>query len=231
MANTPQKIAILGGGMGGLTAAYYLSSAPDWKSRFDITVHQLGHRLGGKCASSRGPFDRIEEHGIHGFLGSYYNALPLMAQVYEELGRKPGQPLATFEEALFGTNFSMLWEFRKGTFLPWQLRAEPNSRSPKDASTYTGLESTIRAIIDAIFGLAEQHAAAITAAAGPEKPHLDPIGFLKGLLKEARDAILKTPLSAGPNHPLVGIIKGARDLAGSPLGSLFKELLVPRFLR
>ena len=86
----PKKVAILGGGVGGLVTAFELTSQPGWQERFDITVHQLGWRLGGKGASSRGPNGRIEEHGIHGFLGSYYNALPLMAQVYAELAASQG---------------------------------------------------------------------------------------------------------------------------------------------
>jgi len=78
----PQKIAILGGGISALTTAFELTRQPDWQSKFDITVYQMGWRLGGKCATARGPNGRIEEHGIHGFLGCYYNALPLMADTY-----------------------------------------------------------------------------------------------------------------------------------------------------
>lgn len=73
-SDQPIKVAILGGGMGALAAAFELSSQP----QYEVTIHTLGWRLGGKCASSRGPDDRIEEHGIHGFLGSYYNACPML---------------------------------------------------------------------------------------------------------------------------------------------------------
>ena len=48
------KVAILGGGMAGLSAAWRLSE-PGWRDRFEsITVYQRGWRLGGKGASSRG---------------------------------------------------------------------------------------------------------------------------------------------------------------------------------
>lgn len=60
-----KKIAILGGGMSALAAAHSLSSGPNWKNAYDITVYQLGWRLGGKTATGRGPNNRIEEHGIH----------------------------------------------------------------------------------------------------------------------------------------------------------------------
>ena len=145
-----RKVAILGGGMGGLTTAFELSSQPDWQERFEITVYQLGWRLGGKCASSRGDNDRIEEHGIHGFMGSYFNALPMMAEVYAELGRKPGQPLATFDEAFLGSNFTMLWEWRNGGLLPWPVRAPPNDTPPTDGSSYKGPETAILAILDQV---------------------------------------------------------------------------------
>src|SRR5687768_14364083 len=142
-----QKVAILGGGMGGLTTAFELTNQPDWQERFDITVYQLGWRLGGKCASSRGDNARIEEHGIHGFVGSYFNALPMMKDVYEELGRKPGQPLASFDEAFIPSNFAMMWEFRNGGLKPWPTRFPPNTASPTDVSDYKGLQSSIEAII------------------------------------------------------------------------------------
>ena len=76
--NMSEKIAIIGGGMGGLTAAFDLSSK-DLSNKFDITVYQMGWRLGGKCATGRNQSknQRIEEHGIHAFAGSYYNALKL----------------------------------------------------------------------------------------------------------------------------------------------------------
>jgi len=58
-------VAILGGGMAGLSAACG-SVKTGWRDRFDsITVYQRGWRLGGKGASSRGENGRIEEHGLH----------------------------------------------------------------------------------------------------------------------------------------------------------------------
>jgi uncharacterized protein with NAD-binding domain and iron-sulfur cluster len=85
------KIAILGGGMAGLATAWRLTRQPDWRDRFEsVTVHQLGWRLGGKCATGRGPFDRVEEHGIHLFGGGYYNTLAMMRDVCAEAF--PGSP-------------------------------------------------------------------------------------------------------------------------------------------
>ena len=46
---TRQKIAIVGGGMGALTAAYWLTD-PSLGGRYDVTVYTMGWRLGGKGA-------------------------------------------------------------------------------------------------------------------------------------------------------------------------------------
>ena len=86
-----KKIAILGGGIAGLTTALHLSDTPELQARHEITVYQMGWRLGGKCATGRGPAGRVQEHGIHLFGGGYYNALALMRAVYDELHR-PGGP-------------------------------------------------------------------------------------------------------------------------------------------
>ena len=61
-----KKIAILGGGLGGMTAAYGLTRKPGWQQEYEITVYQMGWRLGGKGASgrNRAAGQRIEEHGL-----------------------------------------------------------------------------------------------------------------------------------------------------------------------
>jgi uncharacterized protein with NAD-binding domain and iron-sulfur cluster len=195
----PQKVAILGGGMGALSTAFALTSQPGWQDRFDVTIYQLGWRLGGKCASSRGDNDRIEEHGIHGFVGSYFNALPMMAEVYAELGRAPGQPLASFEEAFLGSNFTMQWEFKDGGLVPWPVRLPPNGLSPKDASSYKGLETSIAALLDEI-----------------ERSLVGLPSFLEAgvnlLIGAAKHTLASAPLSEGPRHPLVAELIGARKL-------------------
>lgn len=81
-----KRVVILGGGMAALSTAWRITSRPDWRSRFDtVEIYQMGWRLGGKCATGRGPMGRIEEHGIHLFGGGYYNTLPMMRAVYQAL--------------------------------------------------------------------------------------------------------------------------------------------------
>ena len=82
--------------MAALAAAFELTSRPDWKENYEVTVYQLGWRLGGKGASSRGDHGRIEEHGFHVWLGSYENAFRLIQRCYHELGRSLDEQLATW---------------------------------------------------------------------------------------------------------------------------------------
>ena len=90
------KVAILGGGIAALTAAYELASQrnPDSSAKYEITIYQMGWRLGGKLATGRNQDpekgNRIEEHGIHGFFGSYFNAKGLMHRVFADLGKING---------------------------------------------------------------------------------------------------------------------------------------------
>src|SRR5262245_17948579 len=96
-----RRVVILGGGMAGLTAAWELSR-PEHRGRIEVTVVQRGWRLGGKGASSRGRSGRIEEHGLHVWLGYYDNAFRLIREVYGELDRPttdPGCPIRTCDEA------------------------------------------------------------------------------------------------------------------------------------
>jgi len=68
-------------------AAAFELSRPQHRGRYEVTVYQLGWRLGGKGASGRGPANRIEEHGFHVWLGFYENAFRMMRECYAELAR------------------------------------------------------------------------------------------------------------------------------------------------
>jgi uncharacterized protein with NAD-binding domain and iron-sulfur cluster len=92
-------VAIVGGGCAALTTAFELSR-PEHGGRFEVTVYQMGFRLGGKGASGRGASGRIEEHGLHLWMGFYENAFRLMRECYAELGRDPRRcPIADWRDA------------------------------------------------------------------------------------------------------------------------------------
>ncbi len=80
------RVAVLGGGAGALSTALALTD-PALEERYEVTVYQMGWRLGGKGASGRNAaFDeRIEEHGIHVWFGFYDNAFRLLRSCYDTL--------------------------------------------------------------------------------------------------------------------------------------------------
>lgn len=94
-ANRPIKVAVIGGGCASMAAAFELTR-PEHKGKFQLTVYQMGWRLGGKGASGRGPAGRIEEHGLHIWLGYYENAFRLLRECYAELGQ--GSQARHFED-------------------------------------------------------------------------------------------------------------------------------------
>jgi uncharacterized protein with NAD-binding domain and iron-sulfur cluster len=99
-----QKIAILGGGIAALSTAFELTQDPGWQDHYEITVYTLGWRLGGKgaCGRNQSYRNRIEEHGIHLWMGFYENAFNLMRHVYAECAQKglmPGTPFKAAEDA------------------------------------------------------------------------------------------------------------------------------------
>lgn len=127
-----RKIAILGGGIAGLTAAYELTLRPGHRDRYDITVFQMGHRLGGKGASSRNAkaHQRIEEHGLHVFWGFYENAFRMMRETYEELGRPSGAPLAKLEQAFAPHDLIVVPERKGEGWEFWPIEARRNAGVP-----------------------------------------------------------------------------------------------------
>ncbi|MGH9606302.1 MAG: FAD-dependent oxidoreductase [Terracidiphilus sp.] len=79
----PVRVAVVGGGCAALAAAFELTR-PEHKGKYEVTVYQMGWRLGGKGTSGRGPAGRIEEHGLHLWMGFYENAFRLMRECYAE---------------------------------------------------------------------------------------------------------------------------------------------------
>ena len=95
------KVAILGGGPSALAAAWELTN-PDQNNAYDVTIHQLGWRLGGKCASGRdrNNHNRVEEHGLHVFFGYYDNAFEVLRAVYDERAKVADSKYKTIFDAL-----------------------------------------------------------------------------------------------------------------------------------
>ncbi len=138
------KVAILGGGMAGLSAAWRLSE-PGWRARFEsITVYQRGWRLGGKGASSRGSNGRIEEHGLHVWLGSYENAFALLRECYTELDRAttdPGVPIHHWYQAIIPADNPGVADWWDSGWMTWLGTHPRDDNLPGDPDS-TGREIT-----------------------------------------------------------------------------------------
>jgi uncharacterized protein with NAD-binding domain and iron-sulfur cluster len=112
------RIAILGGGMAGLTCAHELSRTPELRARYEVTVYQMGWRLGGKAASGRDHRGRNLEHGLHVWFGYYENAFRLLREVYDARAPNPDCPLRTWRDAFkpqahtaIGVRIGSRWDY------------------------------------------------------------------------------------------------------------------------
>jgi uncharacterized protein with NAD-binding domain and iron-sulfur cluster len=130
---TRPDVAVLGGGIAGLTAAWHLT-VPEHRDRVGrVTVYQRGWRLGGKAASHRGIHQRIEEHGLHVWLGYYDNAFRLIRECYRELDRAstdPSSPIQTWRDAFVPAPLIALEDFQDGDWHTWSASFPTNDMLP-----------------------------------------------------------------------------------------------------
>jgi uncharacterized protein with NAD-binding domain and iron-sulfur cluster len=127
----------------------------------DVTIYQIGWRLGGKGASGRNQkiANRIEEHGLHIWGGMYENAFAIMRQVYGQLKRPAGTPLSVWYDAkqpnasaFLPHSNTTLAEFYNGTWLPWNLDVPSDDALPGDGRELP----TITEYIDLALDLLEE---------------------------------------------------------------------------
>jgi uncharacterized protein with NAD-binding domain and iron-sulfur cluster len=114
-----------------MTTAFELTR-PEHRGRFAVTVYQQGWRLGGKGASGRGPAGRIEEHGLHVWMGWYENAFRILRECYTELTGDPDAWRAAFEPASLVTVTDRTAD---GRWMPWTRVFPPAPGSPGDPAT------------------------------------------------------------------------------------------------
>jgi hypothetical protein len=134
----PIRVAVLGGGMGSLAAAWELTEKLRGETPFEVTVYQRDWLLGGKGASTRnlapGLGNRIEEHGLHVLMGFYDNAFALLRSCYAEASDRTGlrTPFLPWEQAFTPLDAVFAAEqLPSGTWdRPWEVWFPPNSRLP-----------------------------------------------------------------------------------------------------
>ncbi len=130
-----EKIAIIGGGVGGCLAAFWLSD-PALRGRYEVTLYQMGWRLGGKGASGRNqnPIlgQRSEEHGLHIWFGFYENAFHAIKQAYKIMG--PNGPFKSWEDAYNPQETGVIADRHTGKWDFWQYRFPKNGDEPGDGT-------------------------------------------------------------------------------------------------
>jgi uncharacterized protein with NAD-binding domain and iron-sulfur cluster len=131
-----QKIAILGGGLGSMSTAFWLTSQENWQDKYEITVYQVGWRIGGKGTTGRGPDGQIYEHGLHIWIGFYDNAFRMIQAVYKELGRPPGSRLATWQEAFTPHSYVVIADEWQKQWRNWPIDFPTNDRVPGDSGEF-----------------------------------------------------------------------------------------------
>jgi uncharacterized protein with NAD-binding domain and iron-sulfur cluster len=208
-AAEPERIAIVGGGMSALTAAYFLTD-PTLGGRYRVDLYTMGWRLGGKGASGRNAqyHDRIEEHGLHIWFGTYHNAIALMRRCYAELGRPAGAPLATFDEAFKGQRRVVLTETVRGAERDWPIDFPD--------MPVLGQDRTVLTLLRRVVGWALERARAVAG--------FDTVA-LGGLLAEAEAAEralvarFTGGAAAAPHHAghLLDWLSGALPLIDGPI--------------
>lgn len=224
MSPPPIRVAIIGSGCAAMTTAFELTR-PELEGRYQVTIYQQGFRLGGKGASSRGPAGRIEEHGLHVWLGFYENAFRLMRDCYAELNRDPERvPIASWRDAFEPSSHVGIadWSPRAG-WEPWTavfppLPGEPGGDFTRDNPyTVTGYLVRMLEVLRALLAAATQQ----VDEAG-EAPSPTGIQKLATLLRYGRLAAL-----AGVSEVVMlldELSKGHLQEAQAPLSALLERL-------
>jgi uncharacterized protein with NAD-binding domain and iron-sulfur cluster len=221
MSEGPIKVAIVGGGCAGITTAFELSN-PVHEGKYEVTVYQLGWRLGGKGASGRGAADRIEEHGLHLWMGFYENAFRLMRECYAEAKRDPRTcPIADWRDAFHPDNTCAVMDHTPdGRWLPWlspfpPAPGLPGDEGPPQRWTVVDYLSRSVTLLRTLFEAVQRRTGIVAEAPGPhaEAPaspaettdrmtrltRYGELATLTTLLESIR--ILDTVVRALPNYP------------------------------
>jgi uncharacterized protein with NAD-binding domain and iron-sulfur cluster len=213
--------------MAGLTAAWELSRPEHQGNIASVTVYQRGWRLGGKGASSRGVHGRIEEHGLHVWLGYYDNAFHLMRQVYDELDRPttdPECPIRTWHDAFVPAEHVGVADRSPRGGEPWLASFGRNRFEPGDPSAASTpmsgavfAERAVGLLVDlwTSLGRNRQPPVGVFLTASPRPPgaaaRLDPLRSLADFgdaVRQAELAALVAALRAIDELDRSGVVSG-----------------------
>ncbi|MFT7598315.1 MAG: hypothetical protein ACI8TP_001236 [Acidimicrobiales bacterium] len=205
--------------MAGLTTAWRLSD-PEVRDRVgDVTLYQRGFRLGGKGASSRGSNGRIEEHGLHIWLGYYDNAFRVMRECYAELDRNataPDAPIKTWRDAFSPAPHIGLDDLHEGSWSTWTAAFSANDLLPGEPIGETPvvtavdmLRRSLRLVADFYQSLEWRSAEGQTR--GAEMLAATGIGAVAGIAQLIESELGRLVPSVPSVGPLVALVERIRS--------------------
>jgi uncharacterized protein with NAD-binding domain and iron-sulfur cluster len=218
----PIRVAIVGGGCAGVSAAFELTR-PEHEGRYEVTIYQLGWRLGGKGASGRGVDGRIEEHGLHVWMGWYENAFRLLRECYRELDRDwreaffPASAIGVTDPTPDGRWVTWTRNFPPMDGLPGDLRGSQGATTVRDYVVH--MARLVRTLFEGVLSRTGERSAT-------ERPRTGERGA-----PEAAVEALTTLVHYGELATIAGIMQGVA-LLEVVLSSLtdFPQNVVLRFL-
>ena len=127
-AKTKTRVAILGGGIAALTAAFEVTEQDPNRSAYDITLYTIGWRLGGKASVGRDMASggRAVEHGLHIWTGYYDNSFDIVKRLYARLKK----PADAWKKCFEPVNHFTAMEYIDGKWKPWLLQFPQNDLEP-----------------------------------------------------------------------------------------------------
>ena len=221
-SSAPQKVAILGGGVAGVAAAFWLT-APQQKNRYNVTLYTRSWRLGGKCASGRNAaqYDSIEEHGLHLLMGCYQNAFATIRACYDAWQRPATHPFKTWQDAFLPQRQITLME-RDGVGAPpawsgWNFPGFiPYPGEPGDPSPLSPVP-----FATALFAAEPPHAVPSsphkTETPAPPSPATGPMSAQDANVRRMAERMkdVRVPPRAAPSYHKA--IQALSDAIGSPI--------------
>jgi uncharacterized protein with NAD-binding domain and iron-sulfur cluster len=193
-------------------AAAFELSRPEHRGQYHVTVYQQGWRLGGKGASGRGPGDRIEEHGLHVWMGFYENAFRLLRECYAELGRDPASSRFARWDDVFQPDptTGVMERDAEGDVSAWLAHFPPSAGTPGDPDhpgrAFTVNDYLVRLVqlVEALLRSARDEPVPAAARSEPEEP-LGTAALIERVSRVLRLGQLAT---------LTGVVEATRLLQG-----------------
>jgi uncharacterized protein with NAD-binding domain and iron-sulfur cluster len=248
------KVAIVGGGCAGITAAWELSKLNlktieknkllkegerPYELPYEITVYEKGWRLGGKSASGRDENGRIREHGLHIWLGFYENAFRMMRECYEVVQRQEELkapfilPHKSFDEAFFPEpHVGVATKDRSGTWEAWTGFLPPMKGMPGEPLDAGNNPFTLSSYLARCIGLCKALMHSVLASSSGEAAPGDPRPTGRSAFDEEADLDFSANPSQSPNVFVERIANFMRvGVLTSAAGILQAATIVEQLLR